>query len=37
MKVCDCLDYTCVECMHTNTVGLETAYILGSKDIGETT
>ena len=34
------LDYTCVECMHTNLVGLEAAYILsslGNKNIGETT
>ena len=39
-KVCDCLDYTWVECMHTNLVGLEAAYILssmGSKNIGKTT
>ena len=26
--VCDCLNYTCVECMHTNLVGLEAAYIV---------
>ena len=38
--VCDCLDKTCVESMHTDLVGLEAAYTLSSldnKDIGETT
>ena len=26
----DCLNYTCVECMNSNLVGLEVTYILSS-------